>query len=393
MAQDEMKSAGFDAAALDRVKAAIQSDVDAGTYDGAVIKVARHGDIALDAAIGFADRAAGRAMREDDVFKVYSLTKAFTNALVLQAIDRGQIALTTRVVDIIPEFYGRDKFRAAMKDMINVGHLLTHRAGLSSTPNPLPYDRLHDFPAVIDAICQMDVVGVPGQAFAYSPALNHALMGEIVRRVHGSGKSIRQIMADEIFAPLGMTSSGLGLIPAHEGRVVPVVSGMPEAVWITDKDTLDLAETMEHPDAELPWVGSITSAGDVFRFAEMLRRRGALDGQRILSPAIVDKASTLQTGDAINDLYKHLADARGWEAPPGNMGLGFALGGAGLRVTQFGTLSSARAFGNFGAGSTLFWIDPERDITFVCLTSKVIEESRNIERFQRLSDMVLSAAN
>lgn len=383
---------GFDAAALGRFEDAIRQDIDAEIYDGAVVRIARHGELAFDKAIGFADRAAGREAAADDVFKVYSLTKAFTNALVLQAIDRGQIALTTRVVDVIPEFYGRDKFRAAKKDIINVGHLLTHRAGLPSTPSPLGYDKLHDFAAVVDAVCQMDVVGTPGEAFAYSPTLNHVLMAEIVRRVHGAGLSLREIMAKELFEPLGMSSSGLGVIPAHKGRIVPVVSAMPEASWITDKDTLDLAQTMEHPDAELPWVGALTTTGDVFRFAEMLRLGGTLEGRRILSPAVIDKAVTLQTGDAINDLYHHLAQARGWETPPGNMGLGFALGGAGLRVTQFGTLSSPRTFGNFGAGSTLFWVDPERQITFVCLTAKVIEESRNIERFQRLSDMVLSAA-
>ena len=94
----------------------------------------------------------------------------------------------------------------------------------------------------------------------------------------------------------------------------------------------------------------------------------------------------------INELYRHLAEPRGWETPPGNMGLGFALGGAGLAITQFGTLSSPRAYGNFGAGSTLFWVDPERQITFVCLTAKVIEEGNNIARFQRISDLVLSAA-
>ena len=44
-----------------------------------------------------------------------------------------------------------------------------------------------------------------------------------------------------------------------------------------------------------------------------------------------------------------------------------------------------------GAGSTLFWVDPERDLTFVCLTAGVIEDSDNIMRFQKLSDMVVAA--
>ena len=44
-----------------------------------------------------------------------------------------------------------------------------------------------------------------------------------------------------------------------------------------------------------------------------------------------------------------------------------------------------------GAGSTIFWIEPERDLTFVCLTAGLLEESRSMDRFQRLSDLVLAA--
>ena len=56
------------------------------------------------------------------------------------------------------------------------------------------------------------------------------------------------------------------------------------------------------------------------------------------------------------------------------------------------TFATPRAFGNHGAGSTLFWIDPELDMTFVCLTTRLLPEADNIERFQRLSDIAISAA-
>jgi CubicO group peptidase (beta-lactamase class C family) len=81
----------------------------------------------------------------------------------------------------------------------------------------------------------------------------------------------------------------------------------------------------------------------------------------------------------------------GWT--PGRIpGLGFALRGEQLCRHHFGTLNAAQAFGNHGAGSTLFWIDPTRQMTFVCLTSGIMEESENVERFERLSDIALSAA-
>lgn len=381
---------GFRKDAVDRIRQTIHADIDRGLYDGAVVMVARRGELVLDEAIGFADRKNNIAIADNNIFKVLSLTKAFTTTLVLEAIDLGILSLTTRVVDVIPEFWGRDMFRSGRKERLNIGHLLTHRAGLPPTPVPVPYDRLHDFKTTIEAICAMDITGEPGKAFNYSPTVNHALLGEVVRRVHGA-ESIAGVMKDRLFEPLGMASSSLGPGSAAASRVVPLVSDFPEGGWLTNKDIQAVADAIGAPGSEMPWVGAITSAGDIFRFAEMLRQGGTFEGRTILSRAVLAKATTLHTGDAINDLYKLLADFRGWDVPPGNMGLGFALGGAGLTVSQFGTLTSPGTFGNFGAGSSLFWVDPATDVTFVCLTSKVMEESENIVRFQRLSDLVASA--
>jgi len=243
----------------------------------------------------------------------------------------------------------------------------------------------------IQAICDLDVVGEPGKVFSYSPTVNHALLGEMVRRVHGA-ESLADLLHERLFRRLGMASTSLGPIPETAQRRVPLTSNFPDGGWLTNADVSAVADAIEAPGSEMPWVGAMTSAPDVFAFAEMLRQNGTANGERVLSPAVIRKATTLQTGNAVNDLYKLLADMRHWDVPPGNMGLGYALGGDGLTVSQFGTLTSPGTYGNFGAGSTLFWVDPESQITFVCLTAKVMEESENIVRFQRLSDLVASAA-
>ncbi|HXC10226.1 MAG TPA: hypothetical protein VNV61_14940, partial [Steroidobacteraceae bacterium] len=66
--------------------------------------------------------------------------------------------------------------------------------------------------------------------------------------------------------------------------------------------------------------------------------------------------------------------------------------GTALCRHMFGTLASPGTFGNYGAGTTLFWVDPERDLSFTFLSAGLMESNANIERFQRLSDMVISAA-
>jgi CubicO group peptidase (beta-lactamase class C family) len=139
-------------------------------------------------------------------------------------------------------------------------------------------------------------------------------------------------------------------------------------------------------------VGAVSTAQDVFRFAEMLRRGGELDGVRILSRAVLEQATRIWTGELPNDLYKRMYEAAGWEPAPANIGLGFALRGGGLYHTIFGTLTSSGTYGNYGAGSTLFWIDPAREVTFSCLTAGVMGSISNVERFQRLSDLAIAAA-
>ncbi len=93
-----------DPRALVRLRDEIQRDIDAGSYDGVRIILARHGEVVLNETLGFAERATGRTLEPDAVFRVLSLTKAFTNAMSYRALGEGKLALSTRVVDLIPEF-------------------------------------------------------------------------------------------------------------------------------------------------------------------------------------------------------------------------------------------------------------------------------------------------
>ncbi len=372
---------------LRHLKAAIEADVARKRYFGAVIAVARHGVPGLLEAVGHADRDGRRALRTDSVFSLFSVTKAFTNALVFRAIERGELALTTRVSAVIAEFSG------GLRESITFYDLLTHSSGLPAVFLPRPglyIDRLDE---VVAALCaELQSEAPPGERVTYAPMAAHALMGEALRRLDPKKRSYRRLIEEEIFEPLAMRDSSIGvrrdLKPRH---VVPhFIDPMP--IQHLGHSNLGPNGAFEEEDAEMPWVGAISTVPDLLRFAEMLRRGGALDGARILSPAVLEQATLNRTGDKPNELYKELALARGWQPYPAYIGLGFFLRGDAICPHQFGTLASPRTFGHTGAGSTIFWVDPERELTFVCLTAGVINEGDNIERFQRLSDMALAAA-
>ncbi|MGP6174080.1 serine hydrolase domain-containing protein [Corynebacterium sp. A21] len=386
-----MSTQDFNQSALDRLESVIKADIERGDYDGVNIILARHGEIGLQGSYGFAERATGRPTRRDDVYRILSMTKAFTNTLVYRALGEGKLSLSTRVVDLIPEFFGTDPFRAVRKDKINLGHLLTHRSGMPATPDPgLPAAQFNVLADVIAALGSVDVVNEPGSNLNYAPSINHALMGEMVRRAYGY-EHFRDLARELIFEPLGMKDTAFGLPSRNEERAVPLKVYVPEDGWLAPED-IECLNRYITEDAEMPWVGGTSTVDDIFTFAEMFRRGGEAGGEQLIAPAILDEATTLQTGDMPNDLYSGIAAARGWEAPGGNFGLGFSLSGTGTAPNFFGPFTSPRTFGNYGAGSTLFWVDPERDLTFVFLSSGVMDEGDNVARFQKLSTMAVAAA-
>ncbi|GAA5033810.1 serine hydrolase domain-containing protein [Microbacterium fluvii] len=380
-----------DVDALARLTDEIEADIARLAYDGAHVILARGGDIVLDHVTGFAERSTARPLARDAVFRVLSLTKAFTNVMVLRALTEGRLALSTRVVDIIPEFLGTDPFHMLRKDRINVLHLLTHRSGMPPTPNPgLGPDRFGVLADVISALAGVDVLFEPGTNVNYAPAINHALLGEMVRRAYGAA-SFATLARDLVFDPVGMPDTAFGLPARSAERAVPLKAYLPEGGFLAPSDIESLNDVItEH--AEMPWVGSVSTAADIFTFAEFVRRRGEVGGRRLVSTAVMDQATRSHTGDVPNDLYAQMAVARGWEIPAANFGLGFSLSGEGTYPNFFGPFTSPRTHGNYGAGSSLFWVDPERDLTFVFLSAGVMEESENVARFQKLSTMAVSAA-
>ena len=382
-------SSTIDPAAVERLLATIRTDIEAEKYDGAVLAMAHRGRVVAHEAIGLTDRDAGREARTDDVFRVLSLTKAFTVALTFCAIDRGLLSLTTNVVEVIPEFRSPDRFLNKVRDRISVMDLLTHRAGLPATPEPVPYDRLGNLDEVVQAVCEAGPIGEPGVTIDYSPAFNHALLGEMARRVLGPQRRFRDLVREYIFEPLGMVDSAIGAPTAWAERIVPLKARFEPSGWLAPADIEALNDAVDE-DAEMPWVGSVTTAFDVLRFAEMMRRGGVYGETRVLSTAILERALRNHTGDVPNNWWIPMAARRGWKVMPANLGLGVFTRGEGLHPSILGTLTSPGTFGNYGAGSSIYWVDPERELSFVCLTAGIMEESENIMRFQKLSDLAVS---
>jgi CubicO group peptidase (beta-lactamase class C family) len=372
-------------AQLDRLSRVIHQDIEDDIYDGGTIVVARHGIIELHEAIGYANRKENLPLALDSVFNILSVTKAYTDVIILSFIEKGEMALTTPVSEIIPELKGKDK------EKLTVFHLMTHTAGSPPVLFPVEAEQMGNLDAVIKEICKLDLVMEPGKAVSYSPLWGHALLGEILRRTDDKKRALRDIFQDELFGPLEMRNTALGRRKDLSSRIVPIIAHDPDFGDMSGEDV------EEHNDfitetAEIPWMGAVSTAYDLFRFADMLRRCGELDGVRILSPASVRQATTIQTGKLVNDYYVRVMEEHDVQPPPANIGLDLLIKGEGISPNSMGTLTSPGTYGKFGLGGTGFWVDPEREVTFVFLRSGLLEHYNDTVSYQRLSDMAIAAA-
>ena len=211
----------------------------------AVLRV-QQGDFVLE-------RAFGQARTPETVFLLASITKPMTVAGVMILADRGQVRLSDPVRQYIPEFTGGDR------DLVTVKHLLTHTSGL---PDMLPQNvelrkrhaPLKDFVA---GACRTPLLFRPGSEVRYQ-SMGTLLAAEVVQRV--TRMAIRDFLHQELFQPLGMRATSLGL----GGRRIPdtaqcQVSGDDSWNW----------NSPYWRDLGAPWGGAHASAGDVARFLHL----------------------------------------------------------------------------------------------------------------------------
>ena len=267
-------------------------------------------------------------------------------------VDRGLISLDDPVSQYIPEFEGGERNR------VTVRNLLSHISGL---PDMLPQD--HDLRRAHAPLSEF-VRGATQTPLLYSPGTNfryHSkgilLAAEIVERV--SGQRLRDFEKKEIFDPLGMRRSALGM---GEWKI-------SETVRCETSPNSNQAD-LEHfgpnspywRDMGHPWGGMHSTAPDLAILLQTMLNGGAYGGKRIFSPAGVRAMTSDQN--------------RRLQAP---WGLGWALADS-LVWNIFGELVSPKTFGHGGGTGTVAWADPERDLLCVILTNRMVERGRLLRR-------------
>jgi CubicO group peptidase (beta-lactamase class C family) len=204
LAESSVADPAFESA-LPRVRARIAALMAEHHLPGVTAGIVRDQRLVWSEGFGLADVDAGRAMTDDAVFRVASISKTFTATGIMQLRDAGRLRLDDPLVAFIPEF-GSVQCRHGRVEDVTFRRLLSHRSGLM-TEGPFSYWDTREFPSMDEVLAAMprtEVVIPPSSATKYSN-LAFALMGEVITRL--SGQPFAEYMRAAIFEPLGMTSS------------------------------------------------------------------------------------------------------------------------------------------------------------------------------------------
>jgi CubicO group peptidase (beta-lactamase class C family) len=362
------RAAGMTADSVEAIWRSVKRLYRSGVHPAIAVCVRRNGEVVLDRGIGHA-RGVGPGEPKDaeavpvspeTPFTIFSASKAITAVVAHLLDERGLIHLGDRVCEYIPEYAKHGK------EAITIAHVLSHRAGVPNLPGEvLDLDNVSDEQLLVQVLCDAKPLSRPGKALAYHAISGGFIIGELVRRVTGRG--IREYLAEEILDPLSFRWTNFGVAPEDVPLVArnyatgapalpPVSTFLERALGKVPDEVTRISNDERFLTAVVPAGNAVTTANELSRFFELLRRGGELDGVRVLEPRTIRRALTEQS-------YHQVDFTLGF---PTRYSLGFMLG---AQVLSLYGPDTEHAFGHLGYTNMIGWADPERAVSGALLTS------------------------
>jgi CubicO group peptidase (beta-lactamase class C family) len=360
-------SARLNTRALAQLRGTLQRHIDKGRIPGAIAVVARGGHIEMFDCLGLQDPQSGKPMKEDAIFRIYSMTKPIVSLAALMLMEEGALQMNDPLSKFLPEFAspkvaveeGSSVRLVPVNREPTVHDLLRHTAGLTyefvgSNAVQKQYgavnidDRSRTNREFCKVLAQLPLQDHPGTCFQYSRATD--VLGAVVEVV--SGQKLGHFLGERMFEPLRMRDTAF-CVPREERH------RMAEP-FAKDPDTgapVVMLDANVTPAFESGGGGLFGTAHDYVRFLQLMRNRGSLDGVRLASRKTIEWMTSDHLGNlpAYNDLL----------IPGYGFGLGFAVRlHAGL-APQPG--SPGQYFWS-GIGGTSFFVDPAEDLFAMLLT-------------------------
>ncbi|MGB9223271.1 lipase LipE [Mycobacterium sp.] len=356
-------------AAVERIWQATRHWYKAGMHPAIQLCIRQNGRVVLNRAIGHGwgnaptdePDAEKIPVTTDTPFCAYSAAKAISATVIHMLVERGYFALDDRVCDYLPGYTSHGKHRTTIR------HVMTHTAGVPIPTGPRPdVKRADDHEYAQQQLAELRPIYRPGLVHIYHALTWGPLMREIVYAT--TGKDIREILATEILDPLGFRWTNYGVArhdlplvaPSHPtGRPLPPVIAaiFRKAIGGTVHEVIPYTNKPLYLTTVIPSSNTVSTANELSRFMEILRREGELDGVRIMRPETL-RGAVRECRRLRPDLATGLVPLR-W-------GTGFMLGST--KYGPFGRNAPA-AFGHLGLVNIAAWADPDRGLAAGLISS------------------------
>lgn len=399
---------GFDLDRLERITTHLQKQyVEPGRIAGCQALVARHGEVVYERSFGLADLARASEVRDDTIFRIYSMTKPITSVALMMLHERGLFQLYDPIERFVPEWSeqrvwvsgeGASMQTEPLKRPVTFRDLLTHTGGLTyggglpgvGIEHPVDHVyrelQIRTFPGkeplsvFLRKLGRVPLMFQPGRHFMYS--ISTDVCGALVELL--SGQSFRDFLQEQIFEPLQMHDTAFYVPDAKRERFAANYQFRPDQTLELIDDPMTSLYLRE-PVFFSGGGGLVGTSRDYLRFCEMLRRGGELDGKRLLAPRTIElmRKNHLPGGKLLSSL------AVGRYAESNTQGIGFGLGFAStLDQAEAGSVSQGEFYWG-GAASTIFWIDPNEQLVVIFMTQ--LMPSRTFDFRGQLKSLVYSS--
>jgi len=400
------ESVGMSKAALDRIDAHLkQRYIDAGRFPGAQLLVYRRGKVAHASVQGLADVERKVPMRDDTIFRIYSMTKPITSVAFMMLVEEGRVALDEPVAKYIPEWKNLGVFvagthpafltRPPTRPMLIVD-LLRHTSGLTygfqqRSNVDAAYrekkigevEKAGTLQSMVEDLAKIPLEFSPGEAWNYS--LSTDVIGYLIGKI--SGKPFEQFLKERIFDPLGMKDTDFHVPADKAHRFAACYSADPQGGMTFHaaerKNTLTLQDDpttssfLTPPSFVSGGGGLCSTTADYLTFCRALINGGELGGVRLIGP----KTLKLMTSNHLPGGVDLPAISRSLFSEAAYHGIGFGLG-VSVTMEPATTLipGSAGEYAWGGAATTSFWIDPAEELVAIFMTQVLPSTATAIRR-------------
>ncbi len=307
------ESAGMSTTALNRLEAHLKSRyLDSGRFPGTQVLIYRRGKIVHSTVQGFADLERKAPMKDDTIFRIYSMTKPITSVAFMMLVEEGKVALDEPVAKYIPEWKNLGVFVAGTAPAfltrpptrpMQIVDLLRHTSGLtygfqqrSNVDAAYREKKIGEvikagtLDSMIEDLAKIPLEFSPGEAWNYSVSTD--VLGYLVGKI--SGVPFEQFLKERIFKPLGMNDTDFFVPSDKAHRFAACYSADPQGGFnplaaerkgtLTLQDDPTTSSFLSPPSLVSGGGGLCSTAADYLTFCRALLNGGELGGVRLLGP-------------------------------------------------------------------------------------------------------------